>query len=69
MGTNRVVKKAVEVDAIRRFPIVSIKDRNVIVKARMGIEGTTIHNLQQKQLTWHARVQRMREGRLPKLAT
>jgi hypothetical protein len=33
-----------------------------------GLEETTVKEIEQKQLTWYGHVQRMAEGRLPKIA-
>lgn len=69
--TERYKKKieAVEMDAIRRSLRISRMDkiRNEIIKERMGIEGTIIDDIERKQLTWYGHVNRMHEGRLPKL--
>ena len=35
---------------------------------QIGLEGTIIKEIEQKQLTWYGLLQRMAEGRLPKIA-
>jgi len=38
------------------------------IKQQTGLEETIIKEIEQNQLTWYGRVQRMAEGRLPKIA-
>ena len=56
-------------DAVRRSSRISRKDkiRNVTIRQQTGLEETTIKEIKQKQLTWYGHVQRMAEGRLPKI--
>ena len=42
--------------------------RNVTVRHQTGLEETVIKETEQNQLTWYGHVQRMAEGRLPKIA-
>jgi hypothetical protein len=42
--------------------------RNVIIRQQIGLEETIIKEIEQNQLTRYGRVQRMAEGRLPKIA-
>ena len=42
--------------------------RNVTIRQQIGLEETIIKEIEQNQLTWYGHVQRMAEGRLPKVA-
>ena len=42
--------------------------RNVTIRKQTGLEETTVKETEQNQLTWYGHVQRMVEGRLPKIA-
>ena len=42
--------------------------RNVTVRQQIGLEETIVKGIEQNQLTWYGHVQRMAEGRLPKIA-
>ena len=42
--------------------------RNVTIRQQIGLEETIIKETEQNQLTWYGHVQRMAEGRLPKIA-
>jgi hypothetical protein len=42
--------------------------KNVTIRQQIGLEETIIKETEQKQLTWYGHVQRMAEGRLPKIA-
>jgi hypothetical protein len=42
--------------------------KNVTIKQQTGLEGTIVKEIEQKQLTWYSRVQRMAERRLLKIA-
>ena len=42
--------------------------RNVTIRQQIGLEETIIKEIEQNQLTWYGHVQRMAEGRLPKIA-
>jgi hypothetical protein len=57
-------------DAVRRSSRISIKDkiRNVTIRQQIRQEETIIKEIEQNQLTWYGHVQRMAEGRLPKIA-
>jgi hypothetical protein len=57
-------------DALRRSSRISRKDkiRNVTIRQQIGLEETNIKEIEQNQLTWYGHVQRMVEGRLPKIA-
>jgi hypothetical protein len=57
-------------DALRRSSRISRKDRsrNVTTRKQIGLEETIIKEIEQNQLTWYGHVQRMVEGRLPKIA-
>ena len=59
-----------EMDALRRSSKISRKDRirNVTIRQQIGLEETIIKEIEQNQLTWYGRVQRMEEERLPKIA-
>ena len=59
-------------DALRRSSRISRKDRirniTIHVIQQIGLEETIIKEIEQNQLTWHGHVQRMAEGRSPKIA-
>ena len=57
-------------DALRRSQRISRKERirNVTIRQQIGLEETIIKETEQNQLTWYGHVQRMAEGRLPKIA-
>jgi hypothetical protein len=67
---NKRRVEATEMDAMRRSSRVSRKDRirNVTIRQQTGLEETIIKEIEQNQLTWYGRVQRMAEGRLSKTA-
>jgi len=56
-------------DALRRSSRISRKRiiRNVTIRQQIGQEETIIKEIEQKQLTLYGHVQRMAEGRLPKI--
>ena len=58
-----------EMDAMRRTSRISRKERilNVTIRQQIGLEEAIIKEIEQNQLTWYGHVQRMPEGRLPKL--
>ena len=66
---NRRVE-ATEVDALRRSSRISRKERirNITIRQQIGLEETIIKEIEQNQLMWYGHVQRMAEGRLPKIA-
>ena len=39
----------------------------ITIRQQTGLEETLIKEAEQKQLTWYGHVQRMAEGRLPKI--
>jgi hypothetical protein len=57
-------------DALRRSSRISRKERmrNVTIRQQTGLEETIIKEIEQNQLTWCGHVQRMAEGKLPKIA-
>ena len=59
-----------EMDALRKFSGISRKERirNVTIRQQIGLEKPIIKETEQNQLTWYSHVQRMAEGRLPKIA-
>jgi hypothetical protein len=59
-----------EMDALRRSSRISRNERirNVTIRQQIGLEETIIKEIEQNQLTWYGHVQRMAEGRLPKIA-
>jgi hypothetical protein len=67
---NKRWVKATEMDALRRSSRISQKDkiRNVNIRQQIGLGETIIKEIEQNQLTWYGHVQRMAEGRLPKIA-
>jgi hypothetical protein len=42
--------------------------RNVNIRKQIGLEETIIKDIEQNQLKWYGHVQRMAEGRMPKIA-
>src|SRR5215470_6852449 len=62
-------KRRVEA-ALRRSSRISRKERirNVTIRQQIRLEETIIKEIEQNQLTWYGHVQRMAEGRLPKIA-
>ena len=61
--------EATEMDDLRRSSRISRKERvrNVTIRQQIGLEETIIKEIEQNQLTWYGHVQRMAEGRLPKI--
>jgi hypothetical protein len=59
-------------DVLRRSSRISRKERikNVTTSIRQqtGLEETIVKETEQNQLTWYGHVQRMVEGRLPKIS-
>ena len=57
-------------DALRRSSRISRKYRirNGNIRQQIGLEETIIKEIEQNQLTWYGHVQRIAEGRLPKIA-
>ena len=64
---KNVQKTDILISGFRHFDNIHI-DSNVTVRQQIGIEKTVIKDIQQNQLTWYSHVQRMAEGRLPKIA-
>jgi hypothetical protein len=62
--------EAKEIDALRRSSEILRKDkiRKVTIRQQIGLEETVIKEFEQNQLTWYGHVERMAEGRLPKIA-
>jgi len=58
------------VDVLRRSSRISRKKiiRNATTRQQIGLEETIIKEIEQNQLTCYGHVQRMAEGRLPKIA-
>ena len=67
---NKRRVEATEMDALRRTSRISRKGkiRNVTIRQQIGLEETIIKEIEQNQLTSYGHVQRMAEGRLPKIA-
>jgi hypothetical protein len=67
---NKRRVEATEMDVQRRSSRISRRDkiRNVTIRQEIGLEETIIKEIEQNQLTWYSHVQRMAEGRLPKIA-
>ena len=67
---NKRRVEATEMDVLRRSSRISRKERirNVTIRQQIGLEETIIKEIEQNQLTWYGDVQRMAEGRLPKIA-
>ena len=67
---NKRRVEATEMDALRRFSRVSRKERirNVTIRQQIGLEEPIMKEIEQNQLTLYGHVQRMTEGRLPKIA-
>src|SRR5215470_6922911 len=67
---NKRRVEATEMDVLRRSSRISRKERirNVTIRQQIGLEETIIKEIEQNQLTWYGHVQRMAEGRLPKIA-
>jgi len=62
--------EATEMDGLRRSSRILRKERirNVTIRQQIGLEETIIKEIEKNQLTWYGHVQRMAEGRLPKMA-
>jgi hypothetical protein len=67
---NKRRVEATEMDALRRPSRILRKERirNVTIRQQIGLEETIVKETEQNQLTWYGHVQRMAEGRLPKIA-
>ena len=66
---NKRRVEATGMDALRRSSRISRKERirNVTIRQQIGLEEPLIKEIEQNQLTWYGHVQRMAEGRLPKI--
>jgi len=67
---NKRRVEATEMDAQRRYSRISRKERirNVTIRQQIGLEKPIIKEIEQNQLTCYGHVQRMTEGRLPRIA-
>jgi len=67
---NKRWVKATEMDALRRSSRILRNERirNVTIRQQIGLEEPIIKEIEQNQLTWYGHVQRMAEGRLPKIS-
>jgi hypothetical protein len=66
---NKRWVEATEMDVLRRSSRISGNERirNVTIRQQIGLEETNIKETEQNQLTWYGHVQRIAEGRLPKI--
>jgi len=66
---NKIRVEATEMDALRRSSRISRKERirNVTIRQQIGLEEPIIREIEQNQLTWYGHIQRIAEGRLPKI--
>jgi hypothetical protein len=67
---NKRRVESTEMDVLRRSSRISRKERirNITIRQQIGLEETIVKEIEQNQLTWYGHVQRMAEGRLPKIA-
>jgi hypothetical protein len=67
---NKERVEATEMDALRRSSRILRKERirNLTIRQQIGLEEAIVKETEQNQLTWYGHVQRMAEGRLPKIA-
>jgi len=67
---NKRRVKATEMDVLRRSSRISRKERirNVTIRQQIALKEPIRKEIEQNQLTWYGHVQRMAEGRLPKIA-
>ena len=67
---NKRQVEATKMDVLRRSSKISRKERirNVTIRQQIGLEETIVKEIEQNQFTWYGHVQRMAEGRLPKIA-
>ena len=69
LKTKKAAKlNSTEMDFWRSSAWISRKDkiRNTIIKQKINVVKSLLHNIKTKQLQWYGHVQRMEEGRLPK---
>ena len=66
---NKRRVEATEMDVLRRFCRISREERirNVTIRQQIGLEEPIVKEIEQNQLTRYGHVQRMAEGRLPKI--
>ena len=66
---NKRRVEATEMDALRRSSRISRKERirNVTIRQQIGLEEPVTKETEQNQLTCYGHVQRIAEGRLPKI--
>jgi hypothetical protein len=67
---NKNTNTVTQMDALRRSSRISRKDRirNVTIRKQIGLEEKIIKEIEQNQFTRYGHVQRLAEGRLPKIA-
>ena len=67
---NRRRVEATEMEVLKRSSRMWRKDRirNGTIRQQIGLEETIIKEVEQKQPTWYGHVQRMADGRLPRIA-
>jgi len=67
---NKRQVEAAEMDTLKRSSTISRKERitNVTIRQQIGLEEPIIKEIEHNQLAWYGHVQRMAEGRLPKIA-
>jgi len=67
---NKRQVESTEMDVLRRSSRISRKERirNVTIRQQIVLEEPIIKETGKNQLTWYGHVQRMAEGRLPKIA-
>jgi hypothetical protein len=53
---------------VQRLKKIKFVFGKILIRQQIGLEETIIKEIEQKQLTWYDHVQRMAEGRLPKIA-
>jgi hypothetical protein len=67
---NKRRVEATEKDVLRRSSRILRKERikYVTIRQQIGLQETIIKEMELNQLTWYGHVQRMAEGKLPKIA-
>jgi hypothetical protein len=55
--------------SIKKFSRISRKEiiKNLTIRQQIGLEETIVKETERNQFTWYGHVQRMAEGRLPKI--
>jgi hypothetical protein len=68
--SNKRRVEATKMDVLRRSSGILRKDkiRNETIRQQIGLEETISKETELNHLTWYGHVQRMAEGRLPKIA-